>query len=105
MDFPTLVAFWLVCGVVGGVIGNTKDAGVSGFLLGALLGPLGVLAAFAVDGRPQCEKCRTRIDPKATICPQCRTERSASLEESDSASLNAEEEYVRKMRAKRAGKV
>lgn len=103
-SFPVLFATWCVCGILGGVIASAKDAGVAGFLVGALFGPLGVIAAFALDGRPQCEKCRTRLDTRASICPQCGTERLV-LNESDTASLNAEEEYVRRMRARRAGKV
>jgi len=38
MDIGPLVAIMLVCGIAGGIIGNSKGAVVQGFLLGVLLG-------------------------------------------------------------------
>ena len=39
------VIIWLVCAVVGGVIGDAKGNFLNGFLVSVLLGPLGVLIA------------------------------------------------------------
>ncbi|TXH51483.1 MAG: hypothetical protein E6Q97_18290 [Desulfurellales bacterium] len=71
MEF--LIAFWLICGIVGGIIGNAKNAGPGGFALGVLLGSLGVLAAFALDGREKCRRCGTRLNTGAVICPMCQS--------------------------------
>jgi hypothetical protein len=42
-------------------------------LLGLLFGPLGVLAAFALDARATCPRCYGRIDAEAYICMYCHT--------------------------------
>jgi hypothetical protein len=41
------------------------------FLLGAALGPVGLLLALSVGGR-WCPKCDARIPRSATQCPDCR---------------------------------
>lgn len=101
MDIGTLVAFWLVCGIVGGIIANSKGAGVQGFILGLMLGPLGVLAAFAVDGRMACTRCGTKLNGRPQICPQCHEPVAHGLDSPDSASDRSELEYVQRMREKR----
>ena len=67
----TLVVIWTICGVAGAIVGSPKNAAGAGFLLGFLLGPIGIIVAFAVDGRRKCPKCATRVNAGATICPQC----------------------------------
>lgn len=68
-----LIAFWLVCGIVGAVVGEKKGAAGAGFALGALLGPLGLVIVFVMAGnRRQCPFCRELIDPGATVCPHCQ---------------------------------
>ncbi|MCU1356331.1 MAG: hypothetical protein JWM89_1749, partial [Acidimicrobiales bacterium] len=49
-----LIVFWLLCGVVGGLMGTSKPkiGGAGGFFLGALLGPLGLLVILASKGHP-----------------------------------------------------
>lgn len=66
-----LVASWVVCGIAGAIVGSAKNAGAGGFVLGLLLGPIGVIAAFSLDGRRQCPKCGTRLNAGASVCPQC----------------------------------
>ena len=62
-----------VCGIVGYAIADQKNAGMPGFWLGLLLGPIGiVIAAVALDNRPQCPACRSRIERGASVCPACR---------------------------------
>ena len=72
----TLIGIWLVsaviCGILGAVIGNAKNAPGIGFFLGLLLLPVGVLIACLIDARPECPKCREHIQIRATICPHCR---------------------------------
>lgn len=46
------VFVWIVCGVLGAMIGSNKRmGGVLGFVLGVLLGPLGVIVV-AISGSP-----------------------------------------------------
>jgi ribosomal protein L37AE/L43A len=101
MDIGTLVAIWLVCGIVAGIIGSAKNAGVQGFIFGVMLGPLGILAAFAVDGRMNCSQCGTKLNAGAKICPSCHEPVAGGLDLPDNASELAEMEYVRRMREKR----
>lgn len=65
---------WLCCGIVGGIIGAGRNNGAGGFLLGVLFGPLGAIAAFALDGRPPCPKCGNKISNGIRICPTCHAE-------------------------------
>lgn len=62
---------WGICGVLGGIVGSAKHSAGAGFLLGFLFGPVGVLITLALDGRPKCHACKSRIDPEASVCPQC----------------------------------
>ena len=57
-----IAVFWCLCGIPGASVGSIKNAGKQGFLLGSLLGPLGVIAAFALDRRPKCRACQRRIE-------------------------------------------
>jgi hypothetical protein len=65
---------WLVCALIASAIGSKKGEPFSGFLFGAVLGPLGVLLALLSSGnRKPCPACREKIHKKATVCPHCRT--------------------------------
>lgn len=69
------------CGVGGWIVGRSKEKAVEGALLGAMLGPLGVLAAAALDGRPQCPECRGRLPGAGgRVCPHCRADLSTTGE-------------------------
>lgn len=68
-----VVVAWIICGVLGAIIGSSKNAAGIGFMLGVLFGPLGVIAAFATDGRDKCSKCQGRLNGKPEICPHCGT--------------------------------
>ena len=69
-----IVLTWLACAFLGAVIAQQKQAGIAGLFLGLIFGPLGVLAAFALDWRLQCYKCLGRLEGRASVCPHCRTE-------------------------------
>lgn len=62
------------CGVLGFVIGATKRQALAGGALGALLGPVGLLLVLASKSKGvTCPYCRTvGLDPKASVCRQCR---------------------------------
>jgi len=61
----------IACGLLGRAVGAPKMASVTGLFLGLFFGPLGVFAAFAIDKRPQCCHCSSRLDGLARECPHC----------------------------------
>jgi hypothetical protein len=70
-----LVGYWcLAHAICGTVVGRLKERGLVGGLLGLLFGPIGVVAAFALDGRPTCPMCEGRLDASPRKCPHCRAE-------------------------------
>jgi hypothetical protein len=78
MEIPFLLG-WLACGIIAAAIGARKGEGFVAFVVGALLGPLGIVFALISNGnRSQCLACREYIDPAATICPRCQTRREAT---------------------------
>lgn len=74
-----LVLLWILFGIAGAVIGKEKDAGGSGFCLGILLGPIGLLIAIFMRGnRIRCAFCHELMKPQATVCPHCQREQPAT---------------------------
>jgi hypothetical protein len=72
MDNLTLI-FWMLCGIVATIIGSKKGEGVLGFIVGFLLGPVGVLMAILSKGdRKSCSFCKESIHKKATVCRYCQ---------------------------------
>jgi len=68
------VLLWLSCAIIAAVIGNRKGEAGSGFLIGLLFGPFGVLFALLSSGnRKPCPHCKELIHKKAEVCPHCRT--------------------------------
>ena len=66
---------WIVCGIVAAMIGSGKGATGSGFFLGLILGPLGILIAIFMKGnRRKCPSCHEVIDPTAMKCPKCQAD-------------------------------
>jgi len=64
---------WLACAVTASIIGSQKGEAVTGFLTGALLGPVGVLLALLSSGdRTRCPHCKEPIRKRASVCPHCR---------------------------------
>jgi hypothetical protein len=75
-DYWIGVIFWgFIWGMIGMAIGQKKGIPGIGFFIGFLLGPIGVLLTLASKGnRIKCPFCKQMIDPKALICPHCRSE-------------------------------
>ena len=78
MDYiPLLLCIWgavgIVCGVIGCLLGMSKDAGELGFILGFLLGPIGIIVSAFADGRTPCPHCGTKLNGRPAICPGCKT--------------------------------
>jgi hypothetical protein len=72
MDIAILI--WLGMGIIAGVIGSNRgDNGCGWFILGVLLGPIGILLAFFAKGKDQreIEKARKGRSKKMKICPKC----------------------------------
>ena len=61
----------IVCALLGGAVGKPRMAYITGLLLGLFFGPLGVFVAYAIDKRPQCPHCSTRLNGLARQCPMC----------------------------------
>ncbi len=76
MEYFTFI--WAVCvapcAIIGMIIASRRNATLGGFLIGLVFGPLGVVASFALDGRPKCAKCASRLSSGAETCPYCRTD-------------------------------
>lgn len=74
------IVFWsFVWGLtvigIGRKRGESRVEAIGGFVIGFLLGPIGVLLALASKGnRINCPFCKQLIDPTALICPHCRSE-------------------------------
>lgn len=71
------IALMIISAVLCSTIASSKGrSGGSWFLVGLMLGPLGLIAAIGVakqeHGLP-CRACRKPVDPEATICPHCRS--------------------------------
>jgi len=68
-----IIIIWFACAITAGVIASNRGgSGLFWFLEGAIFGPLGVLTAFTAGKK--CPYCRSRISPKAIVCPKCGRE-------------------------------
>jgi hypothetical protein len=101
-----ITVFWLACAFVAGVVGSRHQSGYLAAFCGLLFGPLGIVLAFVLDGRPQCPECNGRLDGKPRVCRHCRAaivwgpdERAMS---ELAAAIEAREETERQTRIERA---
>jgi len=79
---PVFVALvWFTCAVIGAIVGNAKMAPAQGALLGLLLGPLGILIAFAIDARPQCGNCGGKVNGRVRVCQHCGAPNARAVDE------------------------
>lgn len=65
-----LAALSMTSAIAGAIIGHPRNAHVRGFWYGFLLGPIGAIAAFRSDNRPECPWCREQHN-WAKHCPHC----------------------------------
>jgi hypothetical protein len=69
------VIIWIVCGIIAGMIGAQKGEGCISFIVGVLLGPIGIITAILSKGnRVKCPYCQKLIDKKAIKCPYCHSD-------------------------------
>ena len=74
IDIRLIVLVWIVCIAAGALAASGKHAAGTGAILGAILGPLGVVAALGLDERDQCPRCTSRIDSaEGMVCQYCRS--------------------------------
>jgi hypothetical protein len=88
-----LLLFWLLCGVAAGTIYERKGrSGGMGFVGGLLLGPIGVVLAWAASPDPtgieraktsdsslkKCPYCAEHVKREATVCRFCQRELPAA---------------------------
>jgi len=71
MDFAAIFIWIVVCAIIGGVIGASRNNVGSGVIWGALLGPIGWILVFFLDQRDKCTECRGPIPDGATRCQHC----------------------------------
>lgn len=79
------IVIWIVCAVLGGMIGSSKGRGGAGVALGFLLGPIGVIIvavmspnkvkveqkAVSEGGMRKCPFCAELVKAEALICKHC----------------------------------
>ncbi len=82
----TYIVIWIVCGILGAMIGSSKGRGGAGFALSFLLGPLGVIIALFLKpnsgkveaeavvsgGMRKCPFCAELVKTEAVICKHCQ---------------------------------
>lgn len=64
---------WIASGIAAMIIATPKKGASAGMIMGLILGPLGVIAAFALDFRPLCAQCHEHVNDGAKICPHCHS--------------------------------
>ena len=63
----------ITCTLMGGAVGKPRMAYVTGLFLGLFFGPLGVFVASAIDKRPKCGQCLSRLGGLPRECPSCHS--------------------------------
>ena len=76
MDVVIILLFFAV---ITSLIGSRKGEGISGFFVGLIFGPLGIIIALYTQGnRIKCTSCKELINKDATRCPKCTSSVSKS---------------------------
>jgi hypothetical protein len=66
-----LILFWIICGVIGGMIGSSKGKTGAGVTLGLLLGPLGVIIVLVMKADTQKVEAQAIESRESKKCPYC----------------------------------
>jgi membrane protease subunit (stomatin/prohibitin family) len=93
-----LVFFWFLCGVAAGInLSGKGRSGFGGFLLGALLGPVGLVIALVMPRNEaaierqqvqrgesrKCPQCAELVKYEAKICRHCGADQTAAIAEAE----------------------
>lgn len=81
MTGQVVLVVWLICGLLGALIGSSKGRTGAGLILGGLLGIIGLIivavmkptpekAGIPVGGR-KCQWCAEPIQMEAVVCKHC----------------------------------
>ncbi len=76
------IAFTIVCGVVGALIGKHKNAIARDVFLGLLLGPIGWVISLLLPARkpkPKCPACGKPVETGDKHCRHCGAALAASV--------------------------
>lgn len=82
---------WIACGLISAMIASGNgSSGCVFFILGILLGPIGIIIALLSSGQ-KCPECGKKISNDAKTCPYCRTkfDDEKSSENTNSESNNS----------------
>lgn len=63
-DYTPFIAVWVVCGLIGAAIGSSKNLGCAGFMLGVLLGPIGLIVIAVMAAKPASTLDRIQARPE-----------------------------------------
>jgi hypothetical protein len=69
-----IIVFWaIINALVGAAIGQSKNAVGQCIAICILLGPIGWIIAFVIEGDVRkCPFCAENVQPAALVCPHCR---------------------------------
>ena len=70
--FIIIIFFWITCGIVAAVVADRKGRNAGGwFLIGLLLGPIGIVLALVISPNDDVAEQRAISIGKMKKCPAC----------------------------------
>lgn len=68
-----VVILWIICGFAAAKVASNRGAsGLLWFILGVVLGPLGLLLAFTAGAKTaSCSRCQKEVSWKSEACQHC----------------------------------
>ncbi len=67
------IFIWVMCAIIAAGIGSNKGMAGSGFLLGLIFGPIGIIIVLVSSGDKRvCPYCKEMVHKDAVRCPKCQ---------------------------------